>query len=61
MDIDTRLTATEWLVACVLAMTGYRFDKSWRWAETGPRAWVYRYVVCTFLANGRADRMTHGK
>jgi hypothetical protein len=43
-----------YVVGPVLALTGYRFDKTWRWAEHGPKRWCYD-VCCTFLANISAD------
>ena len=53
MDIRM-VTAT--LLAPVLALTGYRFDKSWRWADRGAKALTYRYVS-TVVANIKADRL----
>ncbi len=43
-----------YLVAPILLLTGWRFDKTWRWAESGPKAWFYR-VCCTFHANMIVD------
>jgi len=45
-----------YVVAPILALTGYRFDKTWRWAERGPKRWFYA-VCCTFLANNAAERI----
>lgn len=46
-----------YLIAPALVLTGYRFDKSWRHAERGPKALVYR-LCCTFAANHIADTVS---
>ena len=46
------LTAT--LIAPVLRATGYRFDKTWRQANTGLKAFVFRRVLNTTGANIKA-------
>ena len=48
-----RMTLLPMVIAPVMRMTGYRFDKSFRHAERGPKAWVYR-VCWTVGANYRA-------
>lgn len=48
---------TAYLIAPVLVVTGYRFDKSWRHAERGYKAMFYR-LCCTFVANGIADSVS---
>ena len=44
------------VLAPILASTGYRFDKSWRHAEFGPKAWFYR-LCNTPTANRMADHI----
>jgi hypothetical protein len=41
-------------IAQHIRATGYRFDKSWRHAETGDKAAAYERC-CTFAANDIAD------
>lgn len=45
---------TPYIAAPIMRATGYRFDKSWRHAEHGFKAFVYRYVLSTVLANIKA-------
>jgi len=44
------------ILGALLRLTGYRFDKSWRQAETGLKAWFYTWsggtVHINYLANG---------
>ena len=44
------------IVAPILLLTGWRFDKTWRHAEFGPKSWAYRWAICTFKANILADK-----
>jgi len=44
------------LIAPILRLTGYRFDKSWRWGDTPLKAFVYDYLLSTVAANNAADR-----
>lgn len=55
MRIDLRIV-TALCLSPALALTGYRFDKSFRWAESGYKAWIYR-AVSTISANYYADRL----
>ena len=50
-------TLTAIVLSPALALTGYRFDKSFRWADSGYKAWVYR-TVSTIRANYYADRLS---
>ena len=50
-----RTSVTPRLVAPILRLTGYRFDKTWRWGETRFKRFVYAYLLCTFVANIEAD------
>jgi hypothetical protein len=43
------------IAAVVMAVTGYRFDKSFRHAEQGWRAATYRVLGSTVMANYYAD------
>lgn len=47
-----------WILTVLVGLTlkpfAWRFDRSWRHAEHGPKAWFYR-ACCTFAANGMAD------
>jgi len=47
------VTATA--AAVILRATGYRFDKSWRRADTGFKAFIFAYVLNTTGANIKAD------
>ena len=44
-------------IAPILAATGYRFSKHWRWGDTAIKAFVYDYLLCTVKANNMADRI----
>ncbi len=54
---DTRMLLAL-IISPALAITGYRFDKTWRWADTGYKAWTYR-ILSTISANAYADRLAH--
>jgi hypothetical protein len=47
-------------IAPFLAITGIRFDKSWRNAETGFKAWFYANCS-TVWANFAADRLASAR
>jgi len=47
------LTAS--LIAPMLRLTGYRFDKSFRKADMGWKAFVFRYMLNTTGANLKAE------
>ena len=42
------------IAAPILKATGYRFDKSWRQADTGAKAFVFRWILNTTGANIKA-------
>ena len=50
-------TFAAWIVSPVLALSGRRFDKSWRHGDTRFREFVYRFVVSTVCANYLADTL----
>ena len=43
------------IIGILLSLTGIRFDKSWRHAETGFKAFIYQNVISTIHANHTAD------
>ena len=45
------------LIAPLLRLTGYRFDKSWRWEDTPFKGFVYNYLISTVHANNVADNI----
>ena len=45
------------LIAPIMRVTGYRFDKTWRWGDTPFKEFVYTYVVSTVAANNVADNI----
>lgn len=42
-------------VAVILKATGWRFDKSWRRADTGFKAFIFAHILNTTGANLKAD------
>lgn len=52
-----RSTLMPTLIAPMLRLIGYRFDKSWRWGETSSKQFVYSWLCCTFIANIKADHL----
>jgi hypothetical protein len=52
---SARLHLTPHLVAPILRLTGFRFDKSWRNSRRGVKAFVYRRLLFTPTANVLAD------
>lgn len=43
------------ITGLVVSLTRYRFDTSWRHANSGPKAWFYQ-LCCAFAANDIADQ-----
>ena len=44
------------LILSAMINSGMRFDKSWRHAETGPKAAFYELIGSTFLLNIEAEK-----
>ena len=49
-----KLLKRQYLIGFLIRLIGYRFDKSWRQAETGFKAWFYIWsggtVGCNLVA-----------